>query len=258
MLAAATYTFFASAIPALAFGEQLYDTTNGALTVVQVLAATAITGTLQAVVGGQPLLIVGVAEPIVLVYGYMFKYAKRQEGLGEELFLAWAAWACVWTALMVAALALANTCRYIRAFTRFAGELFGLLIAVLFMQQAVKGARGEFLVSSLPGPWALANGLWSLFLAFGLLLSCLLVRQARSWRFARKPIRGLLADYGVPLMVVAWSGLSFAVTGGPEGFPTRVHTPDTWDVKESWKTAGVRDTGWRERRLQPRSAAHFV
>ena len=38
------------------------------VTGVGVLAATAICGTLQAVAGGQPLLIVGVAEPIVLTY----------------------------------------------------------------------------------------------------------------------------------------------------------------------------------------------
>ena len=45
-----------------------------------VLAATAITGVLQALVGGQPLLIVGVAEPIVLTWGYMYSFAKDQEG----------------------------------------------------------------------------------------------------------------------------------------------------------------------------------
>ncbi len=45
-----------------------------------VLAATAITGLLQALVGGQPLLIVGVAEPIVLTYGYMYDFAKDREG----------------------------------------------------------------------------------------------------------------------------------------------------------------------------------
>lgn len=45
-----------------------------------VLAATAITGVMQALIGGQPLLIVGVAEPIVLTYGYMYDFAKGREG----------------------------------------------------------------------------------------------------------------------------------------------------------------------------------
>ena len=53
---------------------------EGVLTGVQVLAATAITGVIQAVAGGQPLLIVGVAEPIILMYKYMWSFAQGQEG----------------------------------------------------------------------------------------------------------------------------------------------------------------------------------
>lgn len=49
-------------------------------------------GILQALCGGQPLLIVGVAEPIVIIYAFMFEYATR-EGIP---FLAWSAWTCVW------------------------------------------------------------------------------------------------------------------------------------------------------------------
>lgn len=43
---------------------------------VHVLTACGVTGLMQAVLGGQPLLIVGVAEPIVLVYKYMYDFAK--------------------------------------------------------------------------------------------------------------------------------------------------------------------------------------
>ena len=35
-------------------------------------------------VGGQPLLIVGVAEPIVLTYAYMFRFARDKPDLGER------------------------------------------------------------------------------------------------------------------------------------------------------------------------------
>ena len=41
----------------------------------QVLLACALTGIVQAVAGGQPLLIVGVAEPIVLIWGYLYHFA---------------------------------------------------------------------------------------------------------------------------------------------------------------------------------------
>jgi hypothetical protein len=43
-------------------------------------------------------------------------------------------------------------------------------------------------------------------------------------------MRGFLADYGAPLMVVVWTGLSFALQG-VAGVPRRVETPNTWQVR---------------------------
>lgn len=58
----------------------------------QTLASTAVCGIIHSIVGGQPLLILGVAEPTVLMYTFMFKFAKDQKDLGKPLFLAWTAW----------------------------------------------------------------------------------------------------------------------------------------------------------------------
>jgi hypothetical protein len=116
-------------------------------------------------------------------------------------------------------------------------------LQVLFFQQAVKGLYDEFTNDMVPDySWRLVNGLWSLFLAFGVTLSALLLRTARRWRFLNAPLRSFLADYGSAGMVVAWSGLSFAVTGTPEGVPSRIAMPNTWDVKTGWSTATVRAT----------------
>ena len=163
--------------------------------------ATALCGTVQAVAGGQPLLIVGVAEPIVLTYKvapqvalstnvfsslhsaidlqcghspahlearvnstqsmllrhdpecwiavsqFMYNFAKGRPDLGPALFLPWASWVLVWAALMILVLALTGACTYTNQFTRFSGELFGGLIAVLFLQQAVE--VGQLTVATL-------------------------------------------------------------------------------------------------------------
>lgn len=45
---------------------------------------------------------------------------------------------CVWTAILLFLLAVLGACSLINRFTRVAGELFGLLIAMLFMQQAIR------------------------------------------------------------------------------------------------------------------------
>uniref|UniRef100_A0A0D6QRT6 Bicarbonate transporter-like transmembrane domain-containing protein n=1 Tax=Araucaria cunninghamii TaxID=56994 RepID=A0A0D6QRT6_ARACU len=67
ILAPTAYIFFASALPVVAFGEQLGRDTDGTLSAVQTLASTAICGIIHSILGGQPLLIVGVAEPTVLM-----------------------------------------------------------------------------------------------------------------------------------------------------------------------------------------------
>lgn len=161
-----------------------------------------------------------------------------QVDLGRDRFLAWSAWVCVFTSIFVFLLAISNACLYINRFTRFAGEAFGALIALLFMQQAIKGTVDEFRMETIGDSYLkVVNGLWSLFLGFGMVLTALLIRTARKWRFLFSPLRSLLADYGVPVLVVIWTGLSYAVSY-PE-VPSRVSTPNTWDVKATWKISTV-------------------
>lgn len=67
----------------------------------------------------------------------MYEFAKGRPDLGEELFLPWASWVLVWTSVMLLIVSLSGACAYIARFTRFSGELFGGLIALLFLQQAI-------------------------------------------------------------------------------------------------------------------------
>ncbi|KAK4362464.1 hypothetical protein RND71_017705 [Anisodus tanguticus] len=189
ILAPTTYIFFASAIPVISFGEQLERNTDGSLTAVQTLASTALCGVIHSIFGGQPLLVLGVAEPTVLI------------------------------------------------FTRLAGELFGLLIAMLFIQQAIKGLVEEFGIPERENPhqvaflpsWRFANGMFALVLSFGLLFTALRSRKARSWRYGTGWLRGFIADYGVPLMVLVWTGVSYIPANDvPQGIPRRLFSPNPW------------------------------
>ncbi|GFZ04487.1 HCO3- transporter family [Actinidia rufa] len=245
ILAPTTYIFFASAIPVISFGEQLERNTEGVLTAVQTLASTSICGIIHSIIGGQPLLILGVAEPTVLMYTFMFNFAKERSDLGRDMFLAWTGWVCVWTAILLFLLSILGACSIINRFTRLAGELFGLLIAMLFMQQAIKGLVDEFripkrenarLIEFIPS-WRFANGMFALVLSFGLLLTGLRSRKARSWRYGTGWLRSLIADYGVPLMVLAWTAASYIPAGSvPKGIPRRLFSPNPWSpgAYENW------------------------
>lgn len=237
ILAPTTYIFFASAIPVISFGEQLDRSTNGILTAVQTLSSTAICGIIHSIFGGQPLLILGVAEPTVLMYTFMYNFAKDREDLGPKLFLAWTGWVCVWTAFLLVLLAILGACSIINRFTRVAGELFGMLIAMLFVQQAIRGVVDEFRVPKMDNPkleqftnsWRFGNGMFALVLSFGLLFSGLQSRKARSWRYGTGWLRGLITDYGVPLMVLVWTGVSYIPRDHvPDGIPRRLFSPNPW------------------------------
>ncbi|TYJ07405.1 hypothetical protein E1A91_A11G000900v1 [Gossypium mustelinum] len=239
ILAPTTYIFFASAIPVISFGEQLERSTDGSLTAVQTLASTALRGIIHSVVGGQPLLVLGVAEPTVLMYTFMFNFAKDRKDLGHKLFLAWTGWVCVWTALLLFLLAILGACSIINRFTRVAGELFGLLIAMLFMQQAIRGIVEEFGIPQRENPqqtalqpsWRFGNGMFALVLSFGLLLTAIRSRKARSWCYGTGWLRGLIADYGVPLMVLVWTAISYIpVNDVPRGIPRRLYSPNPWSA----------------------------
>lgn len=56
----------------------------------------------------------------------------------ESAFITLMCRVCVWTAILLFLLAILGACSIINRFTRLAGELFGLLIAMLFMQEAIK------------------------------------------------------------------------------------------------------------------------
>ncbi|WMV35123.1 hypothetical protein MTR67_028508 [Solanum verrucosum] len=252
ILAPTTYIFFASALPVIAFGEQLSRDTDGSVSTVETLASTAICGIIHSIFGGQPLLILGVAEPTIIMYTYMYKFAKGRQELGQSLYLAWAGWVCVWTALLLVLLAIFNACYIINRFTRIAGETFGMLISLLFIQEAIKGLMSEFKVpkaedSSLEKyqfQWLYINGLLGVIFSFGLLYTSLKSRKARSWWYGTGWFRSFVADYGVPLMVLVWSALSYGVPSEvPSGVPRRLFSPLPWESASSHHWTVIKDMG---------------
>ncbi|KAF3776164.1 Boron transporter 4 [Nymphaea thermarum] len=250
ILAPTTYIFFASALPVIAFGEQLSRETDGKLSAVQTLASTALCGIMHSILGGQPLMIVGVAEPTVIMYIYLYNFARQRKDLGEGLYLAWAGWVCIWTALLLFLLAIFNASGIISRFTRITGELFGMMITILFIQEAIKGLVVEFRIPKgedasmerYQFQWTYANGLLGIIFSFGLLYTALRSRSARSWKYGTGWFRSFIADYGVPLMVLVWTALSYSVPREvPQGVPRRLASPVTWDKRAVTNWTVIKD-----------------
>ncbi|XP_057454220.1 boron transporter 4-like isoform X3 [Lotus japonicus] len=252
LLAPTTYIFFASALPVIAFGAQLNRDTDGSLSTVETLTSTALCGIIHSIFGGQPLLILGVAEPTIIMYTYLYNFAKNRDGLGQELYLAWAGWVCVWTALLLFLLAAFNAATIVNRFTRVAEELFGMLITVLFLQEAIKGMVEEFKVPKNENSasnqylfhWLYVNGLLGVIFTFGLLYTALKSRRARSWLYGTGWLRSFLADYGVPLLVVVWTAFSYTVPSKlPSEIPRRIVAPLAWESTSTRHWTVIQDMG---------------
>jgi len=159
-------------------------------------------------------------------------------------------WACVWTTLLLCLLAIFGVGSIINRFTRVAGELFGILIAVLFTKEAIKGLVNEFRipenenpdVDQFKFPWCFANGLFGIVLSLGLLLTALKRRLAQSWRYGTSWLRSFCADYGVPVMIVVWTTISYsAYDSVPAGIPRRLSSPNPWAPSASSNWVVIKD-----------------
>lgn len=56
-------------------------------------------------------------------------------------------------------------------------------------------------------------------------------------------IRSLIADYGVPLMVLVWTAVSYAPASSvPKGIPRRLFSPNPWSpgAYDNWTVIKVR------------------
>ena len=60
-------------------------------------------------------------------------------------------------------------------------------------------------------------------------------------------MRSFIADYGVPLMILVWTAMSYAVPESiPTGVPRRLYSPLPWDTKslKHWSVAQVINFSW--------------
>ena len=125
---------------------------DGSLSTVETLASTAICGIIHSILGGQPLLILGVAEPTVIMYTYLYNFAKGRAELGQELFLAWAGWYRNWHS-SIFNLGHLKFCLILILFKTPTGFVCGQLSCCSFLQYSMlvissiglQGLQGNFL-----------------------------------------------------------------------------------------------------------------
>jgi boron transporter len=118
-------------------------------------------------------------------------------------FLPFYAWSQIWAAFFHVVLAAVNFCELITLITRFSVEIFGCLIAVIYIYTGVVGVVDSF----QGGRVHLEEGLLHLLIALGTAWLAMRLSEARHWKVLSAAWRDLIADYGPTASLVVWSAV---------------------------------------------------
>jgi mannitol/fructose-specific phosphotransferase system IIA component (Ntr-type) len=199
-LAATIFLFFACLAAAVTFGSVMQVETGGAIGPVEMLLATALCGTAYALFAGQPLIILGGTGPLLVFTAILYQLSKP---LGVE-FLPLYAWVGLWAALFTIILAVVDASVWMRYLSRFTDEVFVLLIAAIFITEALRLTAKEFHEDT-----GYATAVSTVILAAGTFGIAMLLRQLRKSTFLRQWARNFLADFGTVIAIVAMCGVAY-------------------------------------------------
>lgn len=226
VLSATVYMFFSNVLPAVTFALILDERTQGAQGVFEVLLSMALGGTLFAIFAGQPLVIVGVTGPVSIFCATVHDLTVSA-GLD---YLGFMFWVSLWAAVMHVLLAGFGACSAVKLVTPFSGEIFGMLISVIY---AYTGSAE--LARQLGGGARADAALLALILAALTFSLSYLFARAHSWHIGTRLLRTVLADYGPVIAVVSASAAQFLPAFAPDFGPSipRAWVPSFWAVP-SW------------------------
>lgn len=197
VLSSTFFIFFTSFGPAITFSLLLSESTKNQLGAIEVLLATSITGILFSVFAGQPLVIVGVTGPVSILTINIYTLAN-QWGLP---FIPFYAWSQLWGGLMLIGLAVFNACDTVKLVTRFSCEIFGVLIAMLYLHTGINGI--SLVLGNMKAGFD--DGLLQFIIAIGTLYVAQVLSRAKSWKILTEVTRELLSDYGATISIILWS-----------------------------------------------------
>ena len=226
-LGATLFLFFACLAPAVTFGGIMGAQTEGNIGVVEMLVASAACGIVYAMLAGQPLIILGGVGPLLVFTAILYRLCANLElYANQEIpFLAAYAWVGIWTALILLLLAVTDASYLMRYFTRFTDEIFSVLMALIFIYEAVRAIitifRKSFANESINHDVAFL----SLILAIGTFYVAITLSHFRRSKYLLPWMREFLADFGPMIALAAMTLVAWLLS---DKVPTStLQAPDT-------------------------------
>lgn len=211
-------TFFANILPALAFAYELQQKT-GMYGVNEILISSFMASAAFSLLGAQPLTIVGVTGPITVLNTSMYTILQESEGpYPKPDYLEFVGWVYVLAAIMHFIIAVFNLSNCLRRVTKFTCETFGFYVGWIYLLLGVQVIARE---SESNAPIEVL--VFSCFLAVTFFTLHHIFMFGSLSPYWTHIVRRFLADYGLPISVVAVSGVCYwgrFVEIGAEKLPT--------------------------------------
>jgi hypothetical protein len=227
VLASVLFMFFTSIGPAVTFASLLSNQTDKNVGTTEVLMSSAVTGILWSLFSGQPIVILGVTGPVSILTISIYQMSKSW----NISFIPFYAWAQIWASIMHVLLAVFNFCDYIHLITRFSCEIFGCLIAIIYLYTGADGIGAAF-----RGRKSFEGAIFQMFIAFGTCWLGLFLSNARRWVIGNEKFRDLIADYGPTIALVFWSSVPYMSPQAQDVDIMKLQVPETFDTTSgrSW------------------------
>ncbi|CAE6479408.1 hypothetical protein ACGC1H_005374 [Rhizoctonia solani] len=192
--------FFANVLPGIAFSLDLIETTNQ-YGVTEVLLSSFMAAFIFSVFSCQPLCVAGVTGPITVLNKTIYDILKIRDDAPE--YLHFIGWVYLWAAIMHWIAAALNAANFLRYVTRFSCDTFGFYVAWVYLQYGVQVLTRQLHIVDSSSLFV------SIILALVMLVTghlfAMLARSGLGHRMARR----FCADYGMPISVVACTGLAY-------------------------------------------------
>lgn len=196
--------FFANVLPGIAFSVDLIETTDQ-YGVAEVLLSSFVAAFIFSFLGAQPLTIAGVTGPITVFNKTIYDILQREAN--PPVYLHFIGWVYLWGAILHWITGVLNWCNFLQYVTLFSCDTFGFYVSWVYLQYGIQVLTRQLQESDILGS---PDGAFvSIILAILMLVVCFLFQSLSQKTFFHRHTRRFLADYGMPISLVACSAMAY-------------------------------------------------
>lgn len=210
VLAAVIFIYFAALSPAVTFGGLLGEKTRNLMGVSELLISTAVQGILFALLGAQPLLVLGFSGPLLVFEEAFFSFCESN----NLEYIVGRAWIGFWLILLVVLVVAFEGSFLVQYISRYTQEIFSFLISLIFIYETFSKLIKIFQdyplqesyvpVVMKPKPQGPVpnTALLSLVLMVGTFLLAMMLRKFKNSTYFPGKLRRVIGDFGVPISIL--------------------------------------------------------